>query len=338
MNVCNQAPKGTNKILFVKERFCLYLALNIFRSINRLEMQEIVHKKGKIYYTMGEVAEMFGVNPSLLRYWEQEFDVIKPHRNKKGNRLFTPQDVDNIRIIYHLLKEKKMKIEVAKKHLRENRSELDRNAEIVERLLVIRSMLAEIKHDMFYDGKIVDDEYADEDTDEVSVVRGNVLAPVEDEVGACALGLRVGSEVDGDRTADYPKEGVGHNADYTGEVVENTACSSESGSGVVDYFDVNSGVAVMETDNPEREAISSTATVCVPECAAEIVEEDMQKPPFEEQTLFPEANEQPVATADEAIGVFGSETTDLFNSNVSDLAIPTEREKARVTIIEQTLF
>lgn len=76
-------------------------------------MQEINHKKGKIYYSMGEVAEMFDVNPSLLRYWEQEFDILKPHRNKKGNRLFTPKDVDNIRIIYHLLKERKMKIEVA---------------------------------------------------------------------------------------------------------------------------------------------------------------------------------------------------------------------------------
>ena len=59
-------------------------------------MQEINHKKGKIYYSMGEVAEMFDVNPSLLRYWEQEFDILKPHRNKKGNRLFTPKDVDTL--------------------------------------------------------------------------------------------------------------------------------------------------------------------------------------------------------------------------------------------------
>lgn len=77
-------------------------------------MQEIVHPKGKIYYSMGEVSEMFDVKPSLLRYWEQEFDIIKPHRNKKGNRLYTPQDVDNIKIVYHLLKERKMKIEVVK--------------------------------------------------------------------------------------------------------------------------------------------------------------------------------------------------------------------------------
>ena len=109
-------------------------------------MQEINHKKGKIYYSMGEVAEMFDVNPSLLRYWEQEFDILKPHRNKKGNRLFTPKDVDNIRIIYHLLKERKMKIEVARKYIRDYRKEVDRDAEITEHLMNIRAILLEIKH------------------------------------------------------------------------------------------------------------------------------------------------------------------------------------------------
>ena len=113
-------------------------------------MQEINHKKGKIYYSMGEVAEMFDVNPSLLRYWEQEFDILKPHRNKKGNRLFTPKDVDNIRIIYHLLKERKMKIEVARKYIRDYRKEVDRDAEITEHLMNIRAILLEIKQDLAY--------------------------------------------------------------------------------------------------------------------------------------------------------------------------------------------
>lgn len=121
-------------------------------------MQETEHKKGKIYYSMGEVAEMFDVNPSLLRYWEQEFDILKPHRNKKGNRLFTPKDVDNIRIIYHLLKERKMKIEVARKYIRDHRGEVDRDAEITERLMGIRALLLEIKQDLSCDGTVVDDE------------------------------------------------------------------------------------------------------------------------------------------------------------------------------------
>lgn len=121
-------------------------------------MQEIEHKKGRIYYTMGEVAEMFDVNPSLLRYWEQEFDILKPHRNKKGNRLFTPKDVDNIRIIYHLLKERKMKIEVARKYIKDHRKEVDRDAEITERLMGIRALLLEIKQDLAYGGDTVEDE------------------------------------------------------------------------------------------------------------------------------------------------------------------------------------
>lgn len=138
-------------------------------------MQEIEHKKGKIYYSMGEVAEMFDVNPSLLRYWEQEFDILKPQRNKKGNRLFTPKDVDNLRIIYHLVKERKMKIEVARKYIKDYRKEIDRDAEITERLMNIRAMLLQIKQDLAYDGKVVDEEMEYEDDDV------EVAASVEEE-------------------------------------------------------------------------------------------------------------------------------------------------------------
>lgn len=128
-------------------------------------MQEIEHKKNKVYYTMGEVAEMFDVNPSLLRYWEQEFDILKPHRNKKGNRLFTPRDVDNIRVIYHLLKERKMKIEVARKYIRDYRKEVDRDTEIAEHLMHIRAILLEIKQDLTTGGIVVDDdELAEEES------------------------------------------------------------------------------------------------------------------------------------------------------------------------------
>ena len=59
-------------------------------------------KSRKIYYTMGEVSEMFDVNPSLIRFWEQKFDILKPDKNKKGNRLFTPKDVENLKLIYYL--------------------------------------------------------------------------------------------------------------------------------------------------------------------------------------------------------------------------------------------
>ena len=71
-------------------------------------MSAAERKRKKIYYTMGEVSEMFDVNPSLIRFWEQKFDILKPDKNKKGNRLFTPADIENLKLIYHLVKENGM--------------------------------------------------------------------------------------------------------------------------------------------------------------------------------------------------------------------------------------
>jgi len=102
----------------------------------------------KLYYTIGEVAKMFDVNTSLIRFWEKEFDIIKPHKNKKGNRLFTPQDVDNFHLIYHLVKEKGMTLKGAEKKLKENRQDTLENFEIVKRLKEIRQTLVEIKDNL----------------------------------------------------------------------------------------------------------------------------------------------------------------------------------------------
>ena len=76
----------------------------------------------KLYYSIGEVAEMFGVNTSLIRFWEKEFDVIKPHKNKKGNRKFTKADVDNFHLIYHLVKEKGMTLKEPSNNSRTGRT------------------------------------------------------------------------------------------------------------------------------------------------------------------------------------------------------------------------
>jgi DNA-binding transcriptional MerR regulator len=168
-------------------------------------MQDIVHKKGKVYYSMGEVAEMFDVNPSLLRYWESEFDVLKPHRNKKGNRLFTPQDVDNLKVIYHLLKEKKMKIEVARKHIKESGKEADRDAVIVEKLMSIRSMLQQIKQDVLH-GVPEDDnaEMYEEDTEVVAYTSSAPVAEADGEVLAPEEELTL-SEIIASEAADAEK-------------------------------------------------------------------------------------------------------------------------------------
>lgn len=103
----------------------------------------------KLYYSMGEVAEMFDVNPSLIRHWESKFDCVKPHKNKKGNRMFSPQDVEKLKLIYHLVKERGMTLDGANKVLkRRSGSELSRDMELLERLQRIRASLVEVREEL----------------------------------------------------------------------------------------------------------------------------------------------------------------------------------------------
>lgn len=108
----------------------------------------------KLFYTMGEVSELFDVNPSLLRYWEEQFPKLRPKRNKKGNRLYTPQDVELLKTIYHLVKERGMKIEGARRALREEHrpGSVARNAELTERLQRIRALLVEVREELKANG------------------------------------------------------------------------------------------------------------------------------------------------------------------------------------------
>ena len=102
----------------------------------------------KLYYSIGEVAQKFDVNVSLLRYWEKEFDILKPKKNKKGNRLFTKKDVENIEVIYHLVKERGFTLEGAKKKLSENKSDTIENIEIVNRLKKIKEFLLNLSPEL----------------------------------------------------------------------------------------------------------------------------------------------------------------------------------------------
>jgi DNA-binding transcriptional MerR regulator len=102
----------------------------------------------KVYYPIGEVAAMFDVSTSLIRYWETEFDIIKPFRNKKGNRLFTKKDVDNFHIIYHLVKERGFTLQGAKDKLKENKQDTVDTVEIVKSLQQIRGFLVDIKENL----------------------------------------------------------------------------------------------------------------------------------------------------------------------------------------------
>ena len=99
----------------------------------------------KRYYGIGEVAKAFKVNPSLIRFWEKEFDIIKPKKNTKGNRKFTLEDIKNLKFIYHLVKERGFTLEGAKTHLREERKQSLSKFEIIEKLEHIKAQLNKIK-------------------------------------------------------------------------------------------------------------------------------------------------------------------------------------------------
>lgn len=99
----------------------------------------------KIYWSIGEVAAMYGVNTSLIRYWEKEFSIIKPHKNKKGDRMFTREDVKNFGLIYHLVKERGFTLQGAREKLRKNPEETVEHAEIVASLKSIREFLVQMR-------------------------------------------------------------------------------------------------------------------------------------------------------------------------------------------------
>jgi len=101
-----------------------------------------------MFYTIGEVAAMFSVNTSLIRFWENEFEIIQPHRNKKGNRLFTQADVDNFHLIYNLVKERGYTLQGAKAKLKSNPQGALHEFESIKTLKSVREFLVQIKDEL----------------------------------------------------------------------------------------------------------------------------------------------------------------------------------------------
>jgi DNA-binding transcriptional MerR regulator len=99
----------------------------------------------KRYFTMGEVTDLFKVNASQIRFYEKEFDILQPKKNRKGNRLFTPEDVENLKIIFHLVKEKGYTLQGAKDYLKTNRQEVQENQRVIDSLQKIKSFLLEVR-------------------------------------------------------------------------------------------------------------------------------------------------------------------------------------------------
>ncbi|NMH26736.1 MerR family transcriptional regulator [Flavobacterium silvaticum] len=99
----------------------------------------------KRYYSIGEVAKAFNVNASLIRFWDKEFDVLKPKKNAKGNRMFTPEDVKNLQLIYHLVKERGFTLDGARVHLKEGQKKTLDKYEIISKLEGIKKQLTDLK-------------------------------------------------------------------------------------------------------------------------------------------------------------------------------------------------
>lgn len=99
----------------------------------------------KLYYSIGEVAEMFKVSASMIRFWESKFDILNPKKNKKGDRFFTLRDIENLKLLYHLIKERGFTLEGAKRKLNQNPEDVIENFEIVESLKKIKRFLIEVK-------------------------------------------------------------------------------------------------------------------------------------------------------------------------------------------------
>lgn len=113
-------------------------------------MPEEEEKKAlnKRYYSIGEVADMLNVNPSLIRFWEKEFDLIKPKKNRKGNRLFTTSDIENLKFIYFLVKEKAHTLEGARNVLNNRKNEANQEFQLAETLKHLRTFLTDLKNQL----------------------------------------------------------------------------------------------------------------------------------------------------------------------------------------------
>lgn len=121
------------------------------RPLTNMPYKEKVIEKS--YFTIGEVADMFNVSTSLVRFWEQEFDILQPKKNKKGNRLFTRKDLDNLKIIYHLVKERGYTLKGAKEKLKSQETTVSKELQVIESLQRLKSFLIELKADVAEDNE-----------------------------------------------------------------------------------------------------------------------------------------------------------------------------------------
>ena len=224
----------------------------------------------KLYYSMGEVAEMFDVTPALIRHWESQFDCLKPDRNKKGNRLFTPEDVEKLKQIYHLVKERGMTLKGANVMLkRVKNKEIAREVELLERLQRVRSTLVEVRENL-------------KEGDEAQMVEDDVLV---EEAAPLAATTEVAAEAT-EEAVEAVAEAVEASAEESAPEAEPTT------EPTAEETEAEPTAEVSETESTTEEAAEESAPA-VEQPRKRVVrrrkksdEEDKELFPFYEQSLF----------------------------------------------------
>ena len=224
----------------------------------------------KLYYSMGEVAEMFDVTPALIRHWESQFDCLKPDRNKKGNRLFTPEDVEKLKQIYHLVKERGMTLKGANVMLkRVKNKEIAREVELLERLQRVRSTLVEVRENL-------------KEGDEAQMVEDDVLV---EEAAPLAATTEVAAEAT-EEAVEAVAEAVEASAEESAPEAEPTT------EPTAEETEAEPTAEVSETESTTEEAAEESAPA-VEQPKKRVVrrrkksdEEDKELFPFYEQSLF----------------------------------------------------
>ncbi len=117
----------------------------IFAEVDLIDVPDDETLKQKLYYPIGEVAKWFRVTTSQIRFWENEFDILQPRKTRKGDRLFRAEDVQNLKLIYYLLRNKKLSIEGTKEYLKTNHHKAQANHQLIESLTKFKSFLLELK-------------------------------------------------------------------------------------------------------------------------------------------------------------------------------------------------
>ena len=216
---------------------------------------------------MGEVTEMFDVNASLIRYWESKFDCIKPHKNKKGNRMFTPSDIENFKLIYHLVKEKGMTLEGANNTMKRRGKKVQSEISILERLQSIRAMLVEVRESLGDNSPI---EY-EAPIEAVSELISDVEAEAKREVVAVATAVE---EPQAKMVVAEEQEAV----EAVVEMVEQTAAEATNETETV--------AEPRRRGRPRKTETETEAQVASRRRAKRQKDENKELFPFYEQSLF----------------------------------------------------